>query len=58
MELFFCIIKDQTFDVIVFKKIEPYPIRLGTLPPKNLKVARLLNNYLISNEKSKSHFFC
>jgi len=55
MELFFCIIKDQTFNVIVFKEIEPYPIRLGTIPPKNL---RLSNNYLISNEKSKSHFFC
>ncbi len=41
MELFFCIIKDQTFNVIVFKKIEPYPIRLGTIPPKNLKVARI-----------------
>ncbi len=41
MELFFCIIKDQMFNVIVFKEIEPYPIRLGTIPPKNLKVSRL-----------------
>ncbi len=41
MELFFCIIKDHTFNVIVFKEIEPYPIRLGTIQPKNLKVARL-----------------
>jgi len=41
MELFFCIIKYQTFNVIVFKEIEPYLIRLGTLSPKNLKVAKL-----------------
>jgi len=41
MKLFFYIIKDQTFNVIVFKEIEPYTIRLGTIPPKNLKVSRL-----------------
>ena len=41
MELIFYIIKDQTFNVIVFKEIEPYAIKLGTIPPKNLKVARL-----------------
>ncbi len=41
MDLFFCIIKDQTFNVVVFKEIELYPIRLGTIPHKTLKVARL-----------------
>ncbi len=41
MELFFCIIKDQKFNVIVFKEIEPYQIRLGTILSKNLKVSRL-----------------
>ena len=41
MELFFCIIKDRTFNIIVFKEIEPYPIKLGAILPKNLKVARL-----------------
>jgi len=28
------------FNVILFKKIEPYPIKLGTIQSKNLKVAR------------------
>ncbi len=41
MELFFCITKDQTFNVVEIKKTGPYLIRLGTIQPKDLNVARL-----------------